>query len=616
MKEVEITEALSSAIVGELEQSSLFAGLGEQELVELAKRAAVRQYEPGETVVTQGEPSDSFFCIASGEAIIKVQQEGGAELIEIARVKPFDTIGELGLLLDSPRSATVEAGREGAVVLYFTKDSFVEMFAEIPKIGLVMSRVLARRFQQTSRSVLLPLAAPVDIEFDPAAFSLLPADFIQRHRVLPLRAEGNVLHVGFVEDPTPQIVNLARERLPGMQINPVLIDVDMFNQALQTTMAQGEWSGGEEAERAATQAARPAAPSTGSPKLDQMLRRMVAEGASDIHMSAGQKPRWRIDGVVHEMADVPALGPSEVLDLLAPLMPERNRTQFQKDNDTDFAYAIPDISRFRVNVFRDHKGVGAVFRQIPNTILTVEQLGMPPSILTVSDVPKGLVLVTGPTGSGKSTTLAAIIDHINRTRQAHIITLEDPIEFVHQSKGCIVNQREVGPHTTSFARALRAALREDPDIVLVGEMRDLETVALALETANTGHLVFGTLHTNTAVSTVSRVIDMFPAEQQNQIRTVLADTLKGVIAQTLCRRIGGGRIAALEIMVPNLGMASLIRDGKTQQLLSAMQTGLAQGNLILTNELVRLVREGLVAPEEAMQQAPDKTELARALGVR
>jgi twitching motility protein PilT len=227
-----------------------------------------------------------------------------------------------------------------------------------------------------------------------------------------------------------------------------------------------------------------------------------------------------------------------------------------------------------------------------------------------------LILVTGPTGSGKSTTLAAMIDHINKTRLSHIITLEDPIEFVHVSQKCLVNQREIGPHSTSFARALRAVLREDPDIVLVGEMRDLETVALALETANTGHLVFGTLHTNTAISTVARIIDMFPAEQQNQVRAVLADNLKGVVAQTLCRKTGGGRVAALEIMVSDTGIANLIREGKTHQVLSAMQMGKARGNRLLNEELTRLVKENVVASDEAMSKAVDKIDLAQKLGIK
>jgi twitching motility protein PilT len=259
-----------------------------------------------------------------------------------------------------------------------------------------------------------------------------------------------------------------------------------------------------------------------------------------------------------------------------------------------------------VNVFRDRGGVGAVFRQIPIEIKTAKDLNLPPAVVQLGDLSKGLVLVTGPTGSGKSTTLAAIVDYINDTRTEHIITIEDPIEFVHKNKKCLVNQREVGSHTRSFKDALRAALREDPDIVLVGEMRDLETIAIAIETAETGHLVFGTLHTTTATSTVDRIVDQFPADRQQQIRVMLADSLKGVVAQTLCRRIGGGRVAALEVLLSNNAVQNLIRDGKTFQLPSILQTSRAQGMVLLNDSLTDFVKRGLVEPREAYLKAVDK----------
>jgi twitching motility protein PilT len=264
-----------------------------------------------------------------------------------------------------------------------------------------------------------------------------------------------------------------------------------------------------------------------------------------------------------------------------------------------------------VNVFRDRSGVGAVLRQIPTKIVTLDQLGMPPVLKTLCDFPKGLVLVTGPTGCGKSTTLAAMIDYIKTTRRLHIVTLEDPIEFVHESAGCLVNQREVGGHTTSFARALRATLREDPDVVLVGEMRDTETIALALETANTGHLVLATLHTNNAISAVDRVVDQFPAERQPQVRNSLADNLRGVVAQTLCRKIGGGRVAAMEVLVVNLAVANLIRESKTAQIPGTMQASRAAGMMLLNDDLGRLVDAKKVELEEALSKAVDKDDLAK-----
>src|SRR5205814_395282 len=275
-------------------------------------------------------------------------------------------------------------------------------------------------------------------------------------------------------------------------------------------------------------------------------------------------------------------------------------------HDTDFAYEIAGLGRFRSNVFMDRKGPGAVFRVIPSKILTAEDLGLSPYILKLCGLNKGLVLVTGPTGSGKSTTLCAMIDYINRNRTDHIITIEDPIEFVHDNKKCLMNQREVHVHTDGFKDALRAALREDPDIILVGEMRDLETVAIAIETAETGHLVFGTLHTTTAASTVDRIIDQFPADRQSQIRIMLSESLRGVISQTLCRKIGGGRVAALEVLIATGAISNLIREGKTFQINSMMQVGRANGMVTLNDSLFDLVSKKLVEPEEALAKAVDK----------
>jgi twitching motility protein PilT len=347
----------------------------------------------------------------------------------------------------------------------------------------------------------------------------------------------------------------------------------------------------------------------GERSIDGLLLRMLEKKASDVHLSSGTRPVFRVHGDMETQENEPVFDSAAVEKLLAPVFPELNRTEFTERNDTDFAYEIPGVARFRVNVFRDRHGVGAVFRQIPIEILTVQQLGLPEAVVRLGDLSKGLVLVTGPTGSGKSTTLAAIVDYVNETRTDHIITIEDPVEFVHRNKKCLVNQREVRSHTRSFKDALRAALREDPDIVMVGEMRDLETIAIAIETAETGHLVFGTLHTTTATSTVDRIVDQFPADRQQQIRTMLADSLKGVVAQTLLRKIGGGRVAALEILLTNNAVANLIRDGKTFQLPSILQTSKAQGMRLLNDSLLDLVKKGVVEPREAYLKAVDKTGL-------
>ncbi|HEU4690836.1 MAG TPA: type IV pilus twitching motility protein PilT [Vicinamibacterales bacterium] len=341
--------------------------------------------------------------------------------------------------------------------------------------------------------------------------------------------------------------------------------------------------------------------------IDRLFTLMVEQKASDLHLCVGMPPLVRKDGSIQllELA-APALDAATMTSLLEPIMPSKNRDEYGQRHDTDFAYEIPGLARFRANVFMDRKGPGAVFRVIPSKILTAADLGLSSHILQLCRLNKGLVLVTGPTGSGKSTTLCAMIDYINQNRADHIIAIEDPIEFVHENRKCLVNQREVHTHTDSFRSALRAALREDPDILLVGEMRDLETVAIAIETAETGHLVFGTLHTTTAASTVDRVIDQFPADRQAQIRTMLAESLRGVIAQTLCKKIGGGRIAALEVLIVTSAVSNLIREGKTFQLPSIMQVGKAQGMVTLNDSLMNLVTKKLVAPEEAYSKAVDK----------
>jgi len=345
-----------------------------------------------------------------------------------------------------------------------------------------------------------------------------------------------------------------------------------------------------------------------APPIDRLFRMMCDAKASDLHLSVGMPPLIRKDGEIRLLeADVAPLTPESMLRLLEPIMPDKNRQEFADRHDTDFAYEIADLARFRANVFMDRKGRGAVFRVIPSKILTAEQLGLSPAILQLCKLHKGLVLVTGPTGSGKSTTLCAMVDYINRLRSDHIITIEDPIEFVHENKKCLLNQREVGTHTDSFRGALRAALREDPDIVLVGEMRDLETVAIAIETAETGHLVFGTLHTTTAASTIDRIIDQFPSDRQAQIRVMLSESLRGVIAQTLCRKIGGGRAAALEVLIVTPAMSNLIREAKTFQIPSMMQVGRSVGMVSLNDALMELVTKKLVEPREAFLKAVDKT---------
>ena len=338
-------------------------------------------------------------------------------------------------------------------------------------------------------------------------------------------------------------------------------------------------------------------------KIDAFFQLMHEQGASDLHLVAGSQPILRVHGDM-ERVKYKALENDELKAMLYEIAPENKIKVFEETGDVDFAYEIPNLARYRANYFQQKWGVGAVFREIPSTILTAEQLGLPKVITKLSMLHKGMVLVTGPTGSGKSTTLAAMMDYVNRNKKSHIITVEDPVEFVHKSQSCIVNHREVGVHTKGFKSALRGALREDPDIILVGEMRDLETIELALEAASTGHLVFGTLHTQSAAKTVDRIIDVFPAHQQSQIRTTLSESLKGVIAQNLFKRIDKkGRMAVLEVLVVTPAVSNLIREGKTFQIPSAIQTGKKYGMQSLDDAILIALEAKKISPEDAYDKA-------------
>ena len=353
-------------------------------------------------------------------------------------------------------------------------------------------------------------------------------------------------------------------------------------------------------------------------KLGKLLRALVQASSSDLHLRVGEPPMFRTHGEIKRQPGS-GLSVNDLELLVLSIMPERNRGEWKETGDTDFAYEIAGLARFRVNAARDRKGPVAVFRVIPAKVVTVEEMGLSDEVQKLCYLKKGLVLVTGPTGSGKSTTLCALVDLVNRTRADHIITIEDPIEFVHENKKCLITQRQVHMHTESFKSALRAALREDPDIVLVGELRDLETIAIAIETAETGHLVFGTLHTTTAASTVDRMIDQFPADRQAQIRVMLSESLKGVIAQTLCKKKGGGRVAAREILLTTPAVSNLIREAKTFQLPSIIQTSRKLGMNTLNDALFDLVEKGLVEPDEAYMKSVEKAGLLgqfKAKGIR
>ncbi|HWP95121.1 MAG TPA: type IV pilus twitching motility protein PilT [Gammaproteobacteria bacterium] len=339
--------------------------------------------------------------------------------------------------------------------------------------------------------------------------------------------------------------------------------------------------------------------------IAQLLTFAVKNKASDLHLSAGVPPMIRVDGDMRRI-NMPPLEHKDVYDMVYDIMNDKQRKDYEEFLECDFSFEIPGLARFRVNAFNQNRGAGAVFRTIPSKILSLEQLNAPKIFQEIAEYPRGIVLVTGPTGSGKSTTLAAMLNHINENEAGHILTIEDPIEFVHESKKCLVNQREVHRDTLGFNEALRSALREDPDCILVGEMRDLETIRLALSGAETGHLVFGTLHTSSAAKTIDRIVDVFPAAEKDMVRAMLSESLRAVISQTLCKKIGGGRVAAHEIMIGTPAIRNLIRENKIAQMYSAIQTGQAYGMQTLDQNLQDLVRKGLITKEEARSKAANK----------
>lgn len=348
-------------------------------------------------------------------------------------------------------------------------------------------------------------------------------------------------------------------------------------------------------------------------RIDALFKMMQEQGASDLHLSTGNPPIFRLHGDMVKL-NFKTLGHDELKAILFEILNDKQREQFETTKDLDFAYSVPGLARFRGNIMMQHRGIAAVFRIIPGKVLSADDLGLPEGVRRMTNFKKGLVLVTGPTGSGKSTTLAAMIDLINSTRKEHILTLEDPLEFIHENKQSLFNQRQIGEHSESFSAALRAALREDPDVILVGEMRDLETISLAMSAAETGHLVFGTLHTNSAAKTIDRIIDVFPKDAQEQVRAMLSESLKGVICQQLLKTADGkGRAAALEIMVGTPAIGNLIREGKTFQIPSIIQTARKDGMQLMDQHLLDLLKTKRVAPEEAYRCASDKKQFEQYL---
>jgi twitching motility protein PilT len=657
MKKQPVTRELLPKVVAAMAKNAFFQGMDQNQLGSVAQLGSLVHYAAGETVARQSEPAATFGVVLNGRVRESIQIAGLERPIEVQRASNGATYGLVEACCRRPMRGLISAG-EQVLALELPAAQFDRVLAQSAALTAQVVAVLANRLADTEAEIPL-VAYEMSRSGKPnkETMALLPVSFVTSNRVLPVRVAGEKILVGFVDELTPTLLQLTASQLAPQQVQPVRITSMEFGAATEGfgAAAVGSPFG---AELSIGSVAPPAhaptmgamsgtgavplvvAPSIGqapieqevglvpptrqfgartenNPKLDALLRRMVAEGASDLHLSAMHKPRWRIDGEIREISEARELGQLTVLELFEPIMSERQLRELRgkgEGHDVDFAYALLGVARFRVNLFADRMGISGVLRTIPDKILTFEQLGLPKTVAKLCDHPKGMVLVTGPTGSGKSTTLAAMIDYINKSKRTHIITMEDPIEFVHKSRKALINQREIGVHSEGFKRALKSALRQDPDIVLVGELRDIETVALAVETANTGHLVFGTLHTATAVSTVERIVDLFPPEQQGAVRAGVAEALKGVIAQTLLRKKGGGRMAALEIMVGSAAISNLIREGKMHHIANIMLTAKKHGNQMLNEEMEKLVRDGKVTYEEALSKAIDKPELAKRFG--
>jgi twitching motility protein PilT len=614
-----------------------------------------------------GEKSDSFWVLLMGEATAQIQDTNSGYDIEVARLRANDTVGEVGLMLEHPRTESVVCQKQ-TYALRFDRRAFDYLSDRVPGFSTRLSKLIADRLLQRNLKATFPVIERDQIRPTPTLIRLIPSEAMIRHRLIPISQDGTRVLVGFVDPPGRELATRVRTALGELELEIGLLrmsDFDRLVDAFQLKPSDSDTPpapapvvtsgatlpGGVQLPLASHQhaAQRPvgipmsvalAAPqvvAAGPPKLNReihgtgqhsivaklddlerirpILERMPSSEASDLHLSAHQLPRWRIAGDLFEIPDFSPLGSEEILDLFEGLMPTSAIREFNLHHDCDFAFEVENLARFRVNVFRDGQGVSAVLRLIPLETLSMDKLGLPVAARAFANLHQGLILVCGPTGSGKSTTLAALIDHINTNRPVHVITLEDPIEYAHKSKMAKVTQREVGKSTTSFARGLRASLREDPDIVLVGELRDRETLELALQTAQTGHLVFGTLHTSTAVGTVDRVIDMFPVEQHTQVRSVLADMLKGVINQHLCKRIGGGRVAAYEVLIGGSAVSNCIRQAKTLQIATIMTTNRNDGHRHLNDELFELVRKRQIEPLEAIKHSEDHKDMKARLGM-
>lgn len=634
-------------VLNAFRQSTLFSALDAASLEKITRFARLLEFEAGEMMLQEGDASDAFFVVLIGEAVVSMRDQASGESIVLDRLRQNDSVGELGMLMQTPRTASVRATKQTYAVR-FDVAGFDYLIDRLPIFARRLSAQLAERLTAANqRQGFAELSAEEAAAADPSLIPMFSSTLLQDYHAVPIRREGADVVVGFVDGPTVEGVAQVRRALGDYSLRAMklrLRDYDilaerfgfapepiMEAQPVGPSFAVHRDENSRNVQKVTVDTGRAVqrrqrGVATGSQvtvvtrpedlaRIEPLLRRMIQTGASDLHLSAMQRPRWRVDGEIYEISDAEILGQEDVLNLMGGLIPDTAWSDFEQHYDCDFAFAVDGLARFRVNAFRDENGVSAALRLVPMHIPTMEQLGLPKGARTFTELNQGLVLVCGPTGSGKSTTLAAMLDHINTTRRSHIVTIEDPIEFQHQSKVSMVTQREVGKNTSSFHRGLRASLREDPDIILVGELRDAQTMSLALETAMTGHLVLSTMHTSTAIGTVDRVVEMFPHEQHAQVRSTMADVLRGVLNQQLLKRIGGGRIAAFECLVGTSAVSNCIRQGKNHQIATVMTTNKKEGHRMLNQDLQELVHSNAVDPSDALSRSADRKDLRARLGM-
>lgn len=596
-------------VIEVLGRSPLFHGLEHESLQAAAEHAELLRFDHDEALACQGDPSDAFLLLVEGGATVALEPEGddpGPPLI-LARISPPDSIGEMGVLLEQPRSASVYADG-GAIVLRFDASRFHAMLLRHPYFGLVMCRTLAGRLHAASRRIPLPELGDPLIEPEARARELLPVEFQIRHRVVPLDLRGDTVRLGCVDPLDPDVIERIRRLLPGLRLRMVRITADYFDSTMRAAGGTGWLAALDQGPADAGELLDPAVFELGGSRLEAVLRRMVAEGASELHLAAGRAPRWRVDGALLPLRDGGPLGAEEAFDLVLGLVPHPNLLAgFEEAHAFELTHEIAELARFRIRLTRDTHGIGALIRPIPLRVPTAAQLGLPAALTDLLDRPRGLILVAGAHGAGRSTTMAALVEHINRHRAVHVITLEDPIGCVHPSETALVVQREIGQHCADLRDGLDAARRDEPDVVVIGDLSEPAAPA-AVELAATGRLIIAGLAAEGAVDAIERLLAMYDADDRAAAARTLSRCLLGVSSQVLARRKGGGRLAAFELLV-------LDADGAADLAAEAFDHLAERRRATLEAALAERVERGEVEPDEALRVAPDPTELKRRLSL-